>query len=123
MSDENKLERNCGQCVHCYAIPSVPCCSKDRDDMTLGLGPHDCPHWQPSDAHRVAEAAAGIEMALMVLAGLWAVPEADGEAVDQWTCPCGVTLQESRSEAETGCPACGLSFSNDGQGNWAPVAK
>jgi hypothetical protein len=66
---------------------------------------------------RIAEALEGIELALMVLAGLWA-PEGEGAEAGEWDCVCGTRLRESLDVFETACPGCGQKYLGDGSGKW-----
>lgn len=72
-----------------------------------------------TDLGRIAEALEGIEVAAMVMAGLWDRPEAEdttAEQIDRWECICGANLVADRSEPVGECPNCHTKWEVDESG-------
>ncbi len=116
MPEENETsqpDKHCATCVHWRPGRILGhCASEQRAGPTSEIGefgPHDCDDWAASDAHRQAEALEGIELALMLVSGLWAPEDEEPETVE-WECTCGARLAESTDVESTACPACGAEY-------------
>jgi DNA-directed RNA polymerase subunit RPC12/RpoP len=123
MSEQQTTEAvNCGECSFRHIANGESVCWANERIFAIESGLHDCEHFSPSPAARTAEALEGIEVALMVLAGIWQSQASDAHT-DFWECLCGVTLGQSRDETKAQCPNCGAEFIGDGSGKWIEAEK
>lgn len=106
MSDEETV--SCGRCSQVSYCPAVKV-NKDK-----------CASFSISASERVADAAEGIEYAMMVGAGLWPAPAQDEAPTEEWDCSCGATLAASSATTDAECPNCHTCYLRAG-GKWQEV--